>query len=212
MKLRLVVVVSLLAVLLGSSAQASHARARVGIVPEGFEMRAVPDAAAAARYTRLYVAALGLKGLQVRRVAITRTEGYFYVYVAERSTGRGAFTLEITPQGRLSVRRFPSMDPEMMWNQKYGHRARRDLGMIRERLTPEQARARAAKAIPASTGLRLGSQEHYYGYLLVFLLDPGGRWVGEAAVNTVSGRVVWARFAGGTPAVVPPSADPASGE
>ncbi len=210
MKIRLVAGVALLAVLLGSHAQASHARARVGIVPDGFEVKAVPDAAAAARYTRSYMETLGLKGLRVRRVAGTGDR--FYVYVAEESTGRGAFTLEITPQGRLSLRGFPAMEPEMMWNQKYGHRARRDLATIRERLTPDQALARVAKAIPASTGLRIGSQEHYYGYLLVFLLDPRGRWVGEAAVNTVSGRVVWARFGGGPPSVLPPSADPGSGE
>ncbi|GAB6063390.1 hypothetical protein [Deferrisoma palaeochoriense] len=181
-------------------------RAGVGLVPKEFRIRPVEGLDAVRGYAEEYIAALGLEGVRVHRVA--RSGDRYFAYVREADTGRGAFALEISADGRLGPKRFPGMDPEMMWNQKYGHRARRDPDLVRERLGPEEALSRARQAVPPDEGLRPGGWEWYYGYVLAFLFDEAGRWAGEAAVNTVNGEVVWARFPGGPPEARPPVAPP----
>ncbi len=195
--------------LLAGQALASHPRARVGLPAERFPARPVSGGEQVARYVEAYVRALGVQGVRVARVAAVG--GRYYVYVAETPSGRGAFTLEVTPDGRIAPRTFPAMAPEMMWNQKYGHRARRDPEAVRERLGPGEAVERARSALARNPELRVGSWEHYYGYVLVFLFDRAGRWAGEAAVNTTTGEVVWARFPDPAPRVFPPGSTPLAG-
>ncbi len=199
-----------LVLLTASEGSPSHPRAKVGLMPEGFVPRAVSEPRAVRQYAEAYIQALGISGLEVTRVAALKDR--YYVYVVEISTGRGAFTLEVSLEGRIAPRRFPGMNPEMMWNQKYGHRARRDPTAVRERLTPEQALERVKSVLPPAEGLRVGSWEHYYGYVLVFLFDPSGAWAGEAAVNTANGETVWSRFPQAPPAVFPPEAAPSPDE
>ena len=199
-----------LVLLFASDGNPSHPRARVGLTPDGFAPRAVSEPRAVRNYVEDYIRVLGIPGLKVIRVAAVKDR--FYVYVAETDTGRGAFTLEVSPEGRIAPRRFPHMNPEMMWNQKYGHRARRDPRAVRERLEPEQALRRVEAVLRGEKGLRVGEWEHYYGYVLAFLFDERGAWVGEAAVNTATGETVWGRFPQAPVAVFPPEAAPSLGE
>lgn len=164
---------------------------RVGTVPEGFAERPVSSAADAAAYVDDYVRALGLEG--VRAVRALGFEGTYWVYAAESETGRAAFSLAVRRDGAVSVRRFPSMEPEMMWNQKYGHEARPDPAEIEGGMTPAEAKTLARRALPEGADLRPGIPWAYYGYFL-FPLCEGGRWAGEAAVNAVGGAAVWKRF------------------
>lgn len=166
-------------------------RTRIGIVPEGFAVRPVSSAAGAAAYVDDYVRALGLEG--VRAVRALGFEGAYWVYVAESKTGRAAFSVAVRRDGAVSVRQFPAMEPEMMWNQKYGHEARPDPTEIEGGVTPTEAETAARRALPEGADLRLGTPCAYYGYFL-FPVCEGDRWVGEAAVNAVGGEVAWKRF------------------
>ncbi|MBI5443563.1 MAG: hypothetical protein HY900_20435 [Deltaproteobacteria bacterium] len=170
---------------------AALSRAQVGIMPEGFARRPVSSTADAAAYVDSYAEALGLKG--VRAVRALGFSGSYWVYVAEEDTDRSAFSLEVRADGEITARRFPTMDPEMMWNQKYGHRARPDLSQIEEGLTLAKAANVAREALPKATEVGFGKGSAYYGYVL-FPLCQGGRLVGEAAVNTANGEVVWKRL------------------
>ena len=185
-------------------------RTAVGSVPEGFSREPVADARGAARYVGSYIRALGLQGVRVHRVV--ETAGRYFVYVGEKEGGREAFALEVRPDGSLRAKRFPGMYPEMMWNQKYGHRARRDPAMVQEPVSLEAARRRAHEAV-AAEGLALGSPGLYYGYALWPVLDPRGRLVGEVAVDRYGGGVAWERFPGGPVRVteIPPEGGEAAG-
>ena len=174
-------------------------RTAVGSVPEGFAKEPVADARGAARYVEAYIRALGLEGVRVHRVV--ETADRYFVYVREVRGGREAFALEVRPDGAIRAKRFPGMYPEMMWNQKYGHRARRDPAMVREPVSLEEALERARRAV-ASEGLALGSPWLYYGYVLWPVLDPRGRLVGEVAVDRYGGGAAWERFPGGRVRVV----------
>ncbi len=169
-------------------------RVAVGSVPEGFPKESVADAREAARYVAAYSRALGLEGVRVHRVV--EVADRYFVYVREAAGGREAFALEVRPDGSIRAKRFPGMAPEMMWNQKYGHRARRDPGMVQEPVSLDAAQRRAHEAV-AAEGLVLGSPGLYHGYALFPLLDAQDRLVGEAAVDRFGGDVVWARFPGG---------------
>lgn len=166
-------------------------RTAVGTVPEGFRVRALASSGDVAAYTEAYIRALGLEGVRVARVV--KVGNRYYVYTAETETNRGAFVLEVGTGGEIDVKRFPTMDPEMMWNQKYGHRARPKESAIHMKRTVQEATDLAEKAVAKEPLLALGKPETYYGYYL-FPLYEGTRLVGEAAVNAADGRVVWDRF------------------
>ncbi len=166
-------------------------RVAVGSVPEGFQEEPVDDARGAARYVTAYIRALGLEGVRVHRVVATPDR--YFVYVRETDGEREAFALEVRPDGALRAKRFPGMYPEMMWNQKYGHRARRDPRRIQEPVPLAEARQRSREAV-AAAGLVPGPPLVYHGYALFPLLDAQDRLVGEAAVDRFGGDVVWARF------------------
>ncbi|MBI5016221.1 MAG: hypothetical protein HZB55_12145 [Deltaproteobacteria bacterium] len=166
-------------------------RAQVGAMPEAFSRHPVSSAADAAAYVDGYARTLGLKG--VRAVRALGFDSSYWVYVAEEAAGHAAFSLEVRADGEITMRRFPTMDPEMMWNQKYGHQARPDLSQIDEGLTLAKAANVAREALPKDTEVGFGKGSAYYGYFL-FPLCEGGRLVGEAAVNTANGEVVWKRL------------------
>jgi hypothetical protein len=166
-------------------------RTRVGTVPESFTARAVTSAADAAAYVDAYARALGVEDVRAERAL--GFDGRYWVYVGERNTGRAAFSLEVREAGGIDIRKFPTMAPEMMWNQKYGHRARPDPAAIEERLAPAEAEELLRRRLPEDSGLRPGEPSTYWGYVL-FPLCEGSRLVGEAAVNTADREVVWNRF------------------
>ena len=166
-------------------------RSEVGIMQERFSRRPVSSAADAAAYVGGYARTLGLDGVRAER-ALGFGNSY-WVYAIEEGTGRAAFSLEVRANGEITARRFPTMDPEMMWNQKYGHRARPDPSMIEEKMTPAKAAEAAREALPKDTGVRLGKGSAYYGYVL-FPLCEGGRLVGEAAGKATNGEAGWKRL------------------
>ena len=168
------------------------AKPAVGTMPKGFAIHEIASPAAAAEYARSYARVLGLEGLTVYQVADLGSR--FWVYVDEEKTGRGAFALEIRGNGEIASKSFPGMEPEMMWNQKYGHEARPDPSEIRMDVDVARARDLAQKGIPE--GMALGNPKEYYGYYL-FPLMEGGREVGEAAVNGANGAVAWGRWPDG---------------
>ncbi len=198
---RRALVVGLVALLVAAAPWAGRAgipaelrRTAVGSMPEGFPKKPVADARGAARYVEAYIRALGLEGVRVHRVV--ETADRYFVYVREKKGGREAFALEVRPDGAIRAKRFPGMYPEMMWNQKYGHRARRDPAMVQEPVSMDEALRRARRAV-AAEGLALGSPGLYYGYVLWPVLDPRGRPVGEVAVDRYGGGVAWERFPAG---------------
>lgn len=166
-------------------------RTRVGSVPEGFITRPIASAADAASYVEDYSRALGLDNIDVVRVL--GFTGVYWVYAVEADTGRAAFALEVQANGEIASKRFPAMEPEMMWNQKYGHEARPDPADIEEKVSPEEAEALVQKTLPEAAQVRPGKPSDYYGYVL-FPLCEGNRPVGEAAVNEVNRKVAWKRF------------------
>jgi hypothetical protein len=182
-----------LALLLGSCSEPPvfPPRTKVGLVPEAFTTHPVPSPADAATYVGDYVRALGLGGVSVDRVL--SVQDVHWVYVTEAKTGRPAFALTVQADGKITPKTFPTMDPEMMWNQKYGHRARPDLASLVESVSPDKAAEIARRALPPGGGLRPGDGSAYYGYVLYPLCEDN-RLVGEAAVNTVDGAVQWKRF------------------
>ncbi len=166
-------------------------RTRIGTVPKGFAIRPVVSVADASSYAGEYLRAVGVEGVRVER-ALGFPEAY-WAYATEVESGRGAFSLEVSSSGQVSARRFPSPEPELMWNQKYGHRARPRLSAIQETLAPAEAEARLREALPPGQGLGIAPPVAYYGYAL-FPLCGEAVQVGEGAVSTVDGRVVLALF------------------
>lgn len=166
-------------------------RTLVGTRPEGFMPRPVLSAADAAAYVNAYAQELGVTGVRAERVL--DIGGTYWVYASEVDTGRPAFALQVGTDGAIDMKRFPAMEPEMMWNQKYGHNGRPDPATIDERVAPGEARDQVLRALPEGSGLRPGAVSAYYGYSVVSLCE-GERLAGEAAVNAVTGEVVWQRF------------------
>lgn len=166
-------------------------RTLVGTMPEGFAPRSVKSAADAAVYVDAYDRALGVD--DVRVVRVLGFDGGYWVYVQEDPAKKPAFTLTVGADGGIQVRKFPAMEPEMMWNQKYGHEARPDLDTMEIRVDVAEATRHLREALPAGGSLQPGKVSAYYGYFL-FPLCEGSRLAGEAAVDAVRAEVVWKPF------------------
>jgi len=166
-------------------------RTLVGSMPEGLVQRPVTSAADAAAYADEYDRVLGVG--DVRAVRVLGFEKVYWVYVQESTTGRPAFTLAVGADGDLQVRNFPGMEPEMMWNQKYGHEARPTLDRMESGLSVAEATERLRQALPADGKMKPGKVSAYYGYFL-FPLCEENRLVGEGAVDAVRREVVWKPF------------------
>jgi len=166
-------------------------RQEVGTVPSGFAEHAVGTPADAAAYVEGYAKALGLTGLVVSHV-VSLPDRYL-VYVAEQESGRAAFSLEISPQGAVKLNTFPAMQPEMMWNQKYGHEAPLRETEVEMDLSAEEAASRLRQAVAGEAGVEIGAGTSGYGYYR-FPLVRAGQTVGDAVVNAVNGEIVWSLF------------------
>jgi hypothetical protein len=127
----------------------------------------------------------------------------FYVVVAEKSTGVGAFELIVERNGVVH----PEPGPNMMWNLKYGHMAgwggggmmsggMMGGGMIGgwgaptgQSLTRDQARQAAQGWLnQAFPGAKAEEGMPFYGYF-TFDFKRGGKVVGMLSVHASTGQV-----------------------
>ncbi len=131
----------------------------------------------------------------------------FYVIVAERSTGRGAFELIVDRYGFV----YPEPGPNVMWNTKYGHMAGGGgYGMMGGGMmggwggpgyasggpipaTPQLTRDRARQILQtwlnrAFPGAKAEEGTAFYGYF-TFDFEQKGRVAGMASVNAYTGQV-----------------------
>jgi hypothetical protein len=131
----------------------------------------------------------------------------FYVIVAEKSTGIGAFELLVTRNGFIR----PEPGPNMMWNTKYGHMAGwGGYGMMGGGMMggwggpgyPPPATAPAGQQITrdrarqivqtwlnqAFPGAKAEAGMPFYGYF-TFDFERNGKVIGMASVNAYTGQV-----------------------
>ena len=122
----------------------------------------------------------------------------FYVVVAEKSTGVGAFELIVERNGAVH----PEPGPNMMWNLKYGHMAGWGGGGMMgggmmggwgaptgQSLNRDQAR-KAAQAwlTQAFPGAKAEEGMPFYGYF-TFDFERSGKVVGMLSVHASTGQV-----------------------
>ena len=130
----------------------------------------------------------------------------FYVIVAEKSTGIGAFELIVARNGIV----YPEPGPNMMWNTKYGHMVSAggygmmgSWGMMggwggpaytppagpSSQLTRDQARRILQTWLnQAFPGTKAEAGMPFYGYF-TFDFERDGKAAGMASVNAFSGQV-----------------------
>ncbi len=140
-------------------------------------------------------------------VEVMEFSANFYVIVAEKSTGRGAFELVVDRNGFV----YPEPGPNVMWNTKYGHMAGGGgYGMMGGGMmggwggpgyapgapvpaTPQLTRERARQILQtwlnrAFPGAKAEEGMPFYGYF-TFDFEQNGRVVGMASVNAYTGQV-----------------------
>ena len=137
-----------------------------------------------------YLASINNPDLAVKEVE-EYTEN-FYVQIAEKSTGVGAFELLIN---KYTGSIYPEMGPNMMWNTKYGMMRGGILSGIfgtpttTMPITAEQAETIAQQFLTASIpGTTVGEAEAFYGYYHVMALSAGQGY-GMLSVNGYTGQV-----------------------
>lgn len=117
----------------------------------------------------------------------------FYVVVAEKSTGVGAFELIVERNGVVH----PEPGPNMMWNLKYGHMAGWGGGGMMgswgaptgQSLTRDQARQAAQGWLnQAFPGAKAEEGVPFYGHF-TFDFERGGKVVGMLSVHASTGQV-----------------------
>ncbi len=118
----------------------------------------------------------------------------FYVVVAEKSTGVGAFELIVERNGFVR----PEPGPNMMWNLKYGHMGGGMMGggmmggwgaPTGQSLTRDQARQAAQGWLnQAFPGAKAEEGMPFYGYF-TFDFERGGKVVGMLSVHAYTGQV-----------------------
>ncbi len=188
------VIVVVLIYLHKKAPQTTTGRQAVGIMLPDFRIRPVTDINDAKRRTMEYVQSLGLRDLALKRVIAFKN--YYYVYVKEAETGRTAFALKLIKLGEFSLKKFPSMYPQMMWNNKYSHRAKRDDVNI-EKMTMSST---TAKFIAIEVVNQLGESysvsknfDVYYGFY-EFIVFKNKVAVGEISINGDSGKVFFKMY------------------
>ena len=124
-------------------------------------------------------------GLEIKEVM--EFENNFYVMVIEKTSGKGAFELLVDPYTGAV---YQEPGPNMMWNLKYGHMRRGQVGESGEnRLSLEEAKALAQKAVAgynASAEIE-GTGMEFYGYY-TFDYTVNGQIVGMLSVNGFNGE------------------------
>lgn len=137
-----------------------------------------------------YVATLNNPDLTVKQVE--EYTANFYVQVAEKSTGYGAFELLIDKYTGVVT---PEPGPTMMWNTKYTFTTGacnwlRGTPTTTPTVTAEQAKADAQQYLDAYySGTTTGEVTAFYGYYTIEVLNNGATY-GMVSVNSYT-RQVW---------------------
>jgi hypothetical protein len=182
-----------------------YGNASSGTVPAGCPMFGGPANPASAQpitFDKAVEAAQGyLKdydNADLKLAEVMEFDNNFYVLVAEKTTGAGAFELLVN---RYTGYVGPEPGPNMMWNTKYGPMAGRSgmMGMMGGNwnqqtgpmtITVQQARTAAQGWLDANQpGAKLADDEmQFYGhYTMDFLKD--GKTAGMLSVNGYTGQV-----------------------
>jgi hypothetical protein len=137
-----------------------------------------------------YVASIGNPDLTVKQVE--EYSNNFYIQVAEKSTGYGAFELLIN---KVTGSIYPEMGPNMMWNTKYGMMNSGILSGIygtptaTMTVTAAQATANAKQYLTTYIpGATTGDVTTFYGYYTIEVLQ-GGATYGMLSVNGYTGQI-----------------------
>jgi hypothetical protein len=133
---------------------------------------------------------------ELRVAEVMEFSNHFYAEVEEKETGIGAMELLVWRDGRVT----PEPGPNMMWNQKYGHRGMMGGGMMgfqpwgavspaQMPIRPEKAREIARQyLVGVMPGAEAGEPEPFYGYYTLHVLRSG-KIIGMLSVNGYSGAV-----------------------
>lgn len=163
-------------------------------MPPNMRIHPINNASDAKSRTVEYINALGLKGLSLKRVVAFNK--YYYVYVKEADTDKTAFALKLLKYGTFSLKKFPSMYPQMMWNFKYGHRAVRN----EENMQAMMITINSAKKLATDVITKLGASysltknpDTYYGFY-EFIVFQNKVAVGEISINGRSGKIFFKMY------------------
>ncbi|MEM2998897.1 MAG: hypothetical protein QW674_06190 [Candidatus Bathyarchaeia archaeon] len=143
----------------------------------------------AADIAKTYVASLNNPDLQVKEVE--EYTNNFYVVIAEKSTGNGAFELLIN---KLTGVVTPEPGPNMMWNNKYTFGAgwcnwARGAITAAPAVTVDQAKAYAQQYLNSYLpGTTTGDATAFSGYYTIEVLSKGAPY-GMLSVNSFTGQV-----------------------
>jgi hypothetical protein len=136
-----------------------------------------------------YVATLNNPDLTVKQVE--EYTANFYVQVAEKSTGYGAFELLIDKYTGVVT---PEPGPTMMWNTKYAFTTGacnwlRGTPTTASTVTADQAEANAQQYLDTYyAGTTTGEVTAFYGYYTIEVLNNGSPY-GMLSVNSYTGQV-----------------------
>jgi len=172
----------------------SGGRISVGQMPPGLRIRAVKDVNDAKKRMLEYIEILGLKGIALKRVVDFKK--YYYVYFKETMTGKTAFAIKLNKLGTFSFKKFPSMYPQMMWNEKYGHRAKSDLNYISAMTVTLDEAKKIALDVTSKLGASYSltkNPDEYYGFY-EFIVFQNKEAVGEISINGNTGKVFFKMY------------------
>ncbi len=153
--------------------------------------------ATASTIAQNYVASINNPDLAV--VEVDEYSNSFYVRVAEKSTGIGAFELTVD---KYTGTAYPMMGPSMMWNTKYGMMRGGILGGIfgapasAMTVTASQAAVYAQQFLDSYyPNTAVGDVANFYGYYTVEVLSNGSP-TGMLSVNGYTGQVYTCNWVG----------------
>jgi hypothetical protein len=166
----------------------------------------------AATIAQNYLNQIGNPNLSVK--AVQEYTNIYYVQIAEKDTGFGAFELSVD---KVTGAVFPMQGPTMMWDTKYGVAAGNGMmgylatgysgyggmmggGMMNWlRGTPttamtislSQAQTKAQQYLNTNyPGTTVGATATYYGYYTMQIMDSNGNAVGMMGINGATGQVM----------------------
>ncbi len=129
---------------------------------------------------------LGAYGQDLALAEVMEFAWNFYAEVEEESTGIHAMELLID---KYTVRVYPEMGPNMMWNTKYGMMGSQNTAITEMPITTEQAKALAQRFLDANLpGVTVGEADIFYGYYTLHTIKDG-QIEGMLSVNGYKGGV-----------------------
>jgi hypothetical protein len=169
-------------------------RRAVGQMPSNLRILPVTDMHEAKNRTLRYIDALDLKGLSLKRIISFKK--YYYIYVKEITTDKTAFALKLIKLGTFSSKKFPSLYPQMMWNLKYGHVAKRNVDDIEPLMLTLGDARKVATDVTNKLGASYSLNKNpdvYYGFY-EFIVFQNKVAVGEVSINGRSGKVFFKMY------------------